>query len=463
MKKFLIILFSLVLIFFARNTIAAELNFSPSSGSYNVGDTVKVRIVLSSPSQSANAVSGAISFSKDLLSLTSISKTGSLVGIWAVEPSYSNTSGVTTIEGVILNGYTGSSGTIATLFFKAKATGNAEVKFTSSSVLANDGEGTNILTKSGEANFNIAKAVDNVVNYDKSSPSIQIEELKKKDEMASSSKFLITSTGKKAASSYKVEIDGAPYSWTNSESNIYETPTLSKGTHILKVLMDTINDNTISNSISFTINTILVPTFTEYSENIKEKEYIVAKGLADPNVFVVINSNAVVENGNQALNKEVVLKADEKGFFAYVSEKATAGVYEITAHARTKSGVESEKSLPVKVTVQSSTSPISSSIMNAFSFLVPLLALMILLIILAIWGWYKVLYYKENLHKKFTHTKSLISKSFDILDEDVDEQIKILKKIKALQPLTEDDRNLINQFKKDIEEAEKTILNEVKE
>lgn len=146
-----------------------------------------------------------------------------------------------------------------------------------------------------------------------------------------------------------------------------------------------------------------------------------------------------------------------------MSEKAPAGVYEITAFSRTKGGTESTKSLPIKVIVNSPSVSVFTVIINTFSLLIPLLALFLLLVGMAIWGWYKVLHYKEKMHAKLMHTKSFVTKSFDILDEDVEEEVKIFKKIKSLQSLTSEERSFINQFKKDIEEAEKTILNEMKE
>ena len=160
MQKLFLFFIFLFLVFFAHTTLAANLNLSPSSGSYNVGDAITVRVVLSSPTQSANAVSGTLDFPRALLTLNSVSKSNSLVNLWAVEPSFSNASGTANMEGIILNGYQGNSGTILTLSFKAKAAGNANLKFTAFSVLANDGQGTNISTGAGQASFNISKAVE---------------------------------------------------------------------------------------------------------------------------------------------------------------------------------------------------------------------------------------------------------------------------------------------------------------
>ena len=80
---------------------------------------------------------------------------------------------------------------------------------------------------------------------------------------------------------------------------------------------------------------------------------------------------------------------------------------------------------------------------------------------MAICGWYKVLHYREIMRKKLAKTQAVTSKSFDILDEDVKEEVKIFKKIKAMEPLTNDERMYINQFKRDIDQAQRTILDEM--
>ncbi|MGH2565443.1 MAG: cohesin domain-containing protein, partial [Ginsengibacter sp.] len=134
---------------------AATLNLSPSSGSYEVGDIISVKVYVNSEQASINAVSGTINFSASNLKIVSVSKSGSMVSLWAQEPYFSNTAGSASFEGVVLNGYEGSAGTILTLVFKVLSTGTASIKFPSASILANDGQGTNILSGRGEANFSL--------------------------------------------------------------------------------------------------------------------------------------------------------------------------------------------------------------------------------------------------------------------------------------------------------------------
>jgi len=153
---FFIFLTSIFYILNPSSAEAATLYFSPSSGSYNIGDTLSVNVYISSADQAANAASGVISFPQDKLEVTSLSKSGSIFALWVQEPSFSNTLGNINFEGVVLNpGFTGATGKIITVNFKIKAGGSAILNFSSSSVLANDGKGTNILASLGNAQFNL--------------------------------------------------------------------------------------------------------------------------------------------------------------------------------------------------------------------------------------------------------------------------------------------------------------------
>lgn len=139
---------------------AANLYFSPSSGSHAIGTTLSVSVYVSSADQAMNAASGIISFPQDKLEVTSLSKTGSIFSLWVQEPSFSNSSGMVNFEGIVLNpGFTGAVGKIITINFRVKTAGQAPLAFSSGSALANDGKGTNILTSLGDAVFSLGGAV----------------------------------------------------------------------------------------------------------------------------------------------------------------------------------------------------------------------------------------------------------------------------------------------------------------
>lgn len=162
-KTKILIFFALAFAFFVALpgiAQAASLYFSPSSGSYVVGNTVSVGLFVSSADQALNAASGVITFPQDKLEVASLAKSGSIFSLWVQEPSFSNSAGTVNFEGITLNpGFTGAGGKLITINFRVKTAGTALLNFSSGLVLANDGKGTNILTSLGNANFVLEEAV----------------------------------------------------------------------------------------------------------------------------------------------------------------------------------------------------------------------------------------------------------------------------------------------------------------
>jgi len=132
---------------------AAELSFSPSSGSYGVGKTFTVQIVADSPDP-FNSANATINFSKDTISVQSVSKTASAFSLWAVEPSSSNVTGTVGFEGGNTTPLTSKKQLLA-ITFKAIKEGEATISYGAASVLAADGKGTNIVGEKKSATFTI--------------------------------------------------------------------------------------------------------------------------------------------------------------------------------------------------------------------------------------------------------------------------------------------------------------------
>jgi hypothetical protein len=135
---------------------AANITLSPSQGTHHVGETFSIDVYVSSNQDAINAASANIIFSSETLELTSVRKTGSIITMWAEEPSFSNATGKASFEGVILNpGFNGSQGKLITLSFRVKKVGVGTVSVLAGSVLANDGEATNVLGTLGSASFTL--------------------------------------------------------------------------------------------------------------------------------------------------------------------------------------------------------------------------------------------------------------------------------------------------------------------
>lgn len=138
----------------AQATGAASFSFSPQSGTYGVGKTFTVTVNANSPDP-FNSANATINFDKEMLSVSSISKTTSAFSLWAVEPSFSNSAGTASFEGGNTTPLTGKK-TILVITFKPLKEGKTTVSVVAGSILAADGRGTDILGTKGEASFDIS-------------------------------------------------------------------------------------------------------------------------------------------------------------------------------------------------------------------------------------------------------------------------------------------------------------------
>lgn len=135
----------------------ASFFLSPAQGNYFVDSTFEVSILLNTGGTSINAVDAELTFPADKLQVVNPTVSKSFIEIWTNGPSYSNTSGTLSFQGGIPSpGVNVSAGVVSTVQFRAKSAGKAVIKFSDSSkVLANDGNGTNILSSKGQATLNV--------------------------------------------------------------------------------------------------------------------------------------------------------------------------------------------------------------------------------------------------------------------------------------------------------------------
>ncbi len=151
------LLFILSVFFFPVLALAAELSFSPASGTFSSGKEFSVKVLVNPGVDSVNAADGQVSFDKDVLSVSSVTKDGSAFSLWTADPTFSNSAGTVDFSGGTPTAFS-KSGTVVTIKFKGKKPGSAKVSFTKGSVLAADGKGTNVYSKGGEATYEITEA-----------------------------------------------------------------------------------------------------------------------------------------------------------------------------------------------------------------------------------------------------------------------------------------------------------------
>jgi len=138
--------------------IGASLYLSPSTGTYTVGNNFSVQVRVNTGGVAINAIDGTLVFNPDKLEVRSVSKSDSILSLWVQEPNFSNSLGTVTFAGgKPTPGYTGASGIIITITFRAKTATfeTATVSFGGGSVLADDGKGTNVLTNMGSGVYKL--------------------------------------------------------------------------------------------------------------------------------------------------------------------------------------------------------------------------------------------------------------------------------------------------------------------
>lgn len=127
------------------NADAAILKINPNTGVYSAGKSFTVSVVLNTEGKAVNAADGQLTFNPRELQVAGVSRGGSIFNLWTEEPTFSNSAGSVSFGGGSPTGYTGVSGNIVTVTFKALSAGTPKVQFKSGSVLAADGLGTNVL------------------------------------------------------------------------------------------------------------------------------------------------------------------------------------------------------------------------------------------------------------------------------------------------------------------------------
>lgn len=476
-KNNLIKFFLPVIIYFGffANVNAASLNLSPNTGNYTVGDTVTIRMTVSSNS-SINAISANIKYPKDILSLSSVSKSGTVISLWAQEPDF-RTPGTVTFEGVMLSGYTGNSGTVVTLVFKTKAVGIAEIKFSSASVLANDGEGTNILNNFSSSAITVNNK-NEIINTKPINPTvvndsvkkevlnknqnsfIKIEQIEDANTNINQAKFLITSNEEIKNNTYSIQIDNQEiFAFVDSGTHIYTTPMLPRGIHTLRASAVNIKNENVSAVKEFTILPVMQPIITEYPSTLIEGKPINIKGFSDPNtnIYLTINDN------NKKNIYSYVTKTDSSGVFDFIStEKINSGIYTLIAYAISDDEVKSLESSPVSILVNKGFFAVLNSFFKDISGpLAVIVILLLLLLITLVHLIYKILSYKHKVREKITEIKKYVNKSFSILKEDESVEIEIIKKLANHKSFDDDDKAQIKRLNKDIDDAENVIFKKI--
>ncbi len=139
----------------ALSALAADIVVSPSTGNYTPGQTFTVSVRVAPGGQSVNAVEANMKFDPAVLSVVNVSKTGSVFSLWTTEPTFSNSAGTISFGGGSPTPFTAQSNLVS-VTFRTVAAGTGALTVSNASVLAADGRGTNVYSKSTNGSFTVA-------------------------------------------------------------------------------------------------------------------------------------------------------------------------------------------------------------------------------------------------------------------------------------------------------------------
>src|SRR5690242_6223558 len=93
------LIFGLVVMTMPATTHAADILLSPDTLSFPSGQEFSLKVTVDPGSDKVNAADGSLSFDPSILSVSNISKDGSVFSLWTADPTFSNSAGTISFSG----------------------------------------------------------------------------------------------------------------------------------------------------------------------------------------------------------------------------------------------------------------------------------------------------------------------------------------------------------------------------
>jgi hypothetical protein len=356
-----------------------------------------------------NAASGSLSFSKDVIEVVSISKSGSIFNLWVQEPQYSNAMGVVSFEGIVLNPGFNGTGKILSITFRAKNAGTGKFSFSNGSILANDGNGTNILKELGTGSITIT-------------PVVTLPEPVKVVPVSSTTSNIITSASTDGMITEEIPL--VPVS---------STP----------------------------IVTLQQPMVTSYPSLIKKGEPVVFSGTSIyPDATILIR----ITQGETILG-EFSTQTDSNGTFIYALEKPLPkGVYQFSVQITDTQGMSSVPTQKNTFVIQSAQLiTVGEHVLSMVTIVLGIGALLFLIAALTVQAWFALIKMRKRVSKDVIKAEKDVHDAFSLLQDDMKQQIMLLEITKKHRTLTDEEEAILRSLSKNIKSVEKFIIEHLEE
>lgn len=319
---------------------SASFYVSPATGTYRVGDTVSINLMINTGGQAINAGEGSVTFSSNL-EYQSVSTNGSIFTFWTAGPSGSQ-SGISFGGGLSNPGYNGSAGRVFTMIFKAKSNGAANVIVNGSRILANDGAGTNIYGSNSGGNYTIGSAAPATPKKTEPSLSIQSSTHPDQNKWYNKKTASFTWSGTNGVSSYASTFDQSatttPTDFSKTTSRTVEN--IADGIWYLHVSGKTSDGKTVTSHFKVQVDTTAPDEFTVTSKR--------NGGNTDPQPVIEFEAK---DNGSGIDHYEIIIGDEPPANFKSGDKiaKLRPGKHTIIIRAFDKAGNSRDSSLIINV------------------------------------------------------------------------------------------------------------------
>lgn len=154
-----------ILVFFGllipRFAGAAVFSLNAERVEFVQGEKFEVFLFLDTEQESINAFEGIVSFPQDVLEVSEVLSSSSLVSFWLEEPSLV-APGAISFSGIVPGGYAGHDGYLFSVVFLAQQKGQATIAMNGAKALKHDGKGTAAPMRFSDAKLIIAPGTVNL-------------------------------------------------------------------------------------------------------------------------------------------------------------------------------------------------------------------------------------------------------------------------------------------------------------
>lgn len=258
---------------------------------------------------------------------------------------------------------------------------------------------------------------------------------------------------------YDIRIDdGAVESWKDDGSHVYQSAPVSAGSHTLHATAVDKAGNGLEDTATFSVQGLMAPRITEYPKTARSGDSLLIKGTTYPNSSVTL---WIKIGDEQAYSAQ--LMSDAQGRFTYAPDgDLVEGTYQVWSTVTDSLGNMSEPGEHVTFKVKAPPFDIGAwvgDLIGKLDLCMVSNALLLLLLGLLSWRYYIL---TKRLGKEVRGAQEALHTAFDLLKDDIQQQITLLEKTSSKRELTMEEGRILKRLKRDLSVAEGALRKKIK-